>query len=65
MTLFYALLIFFGAMTPSDYATKMNTTFSSEVMNQTLQANQSIFNSINAEQDAAARLRAIDRTEGN
>lgn len=63
MELIYALMIFFGYMTPSDYTTQMNTTFSSEVMNQTLQANQSIFDTINAEQNVEERLRAIDRTE--
>lgn len=63
MELIYALMIFFGAMTPNDYSTTMNIAFNPEIMMQTLQANQSIVDVIITEPDVAERIRMIDRTD--
>lgn len=63
MELIYALMIFFGVMTPADYSQQCNVEFNSEVMMQTVQSNQMIFDDIATSPDAAERIRMIDRTD--
>lgn len=63
MELIYALLIFFGAMTPNEYSSQTNSAFNQETLNYTVQSNQSLFDEIASISDAGDRIRAIDRTE--
>ena len=63
MELIYALLIFFGYMTPSQYTAETNSTFKTSSMIQTLHANPFLFDEIIEETNLGQRVRAIDRTE--
>ena len=63
MELIYALLIFFGFMTPSQYTAETHTSFKKSAMVRTLDANPAIIGEITLGADVAARLRVIDRTE--
>ncbi len=63
MELIYALLIFFGYMTPSQYTAETNSSFKTGVMMQTLKNNQVVFEEILGSTTVGEQIRAIDRTE--
>ena len=60
MELIYAILIFFGAMTPNEYSAQTNTAFNPGAMQQTVQNNQALIERIASNPNLAERIRTMD-----
>lgn len=63
MELIYALMIFFGYMTPTQYTEQTSNTFKTGAMMQTLNDNPVILEEAKEATSLGRHIRAIDRTE--